>query len=79
MMFKELFTESKKVYKVTYYSDEDQEHDIGSVYVYAKNDTEAERKTKGIYKKGSWESVWASEMSQNDLKELGISQDKIIK
>ena len=78
-MFKEIFTESKKVYKVTYYSDEDQEHDIGSVYVYAKNDKEAERKTKDIYKKGSYESIWSSEMNPQDLKELGISKDQIIK
>ena len=77
--FKEILTESKKVYKVTYYSDKDQEHDIGSVYVYAKNNTEAERKTKDVYKKGSYESVWSSEMHPQDLKDFGISKNEIMK
>jgi len=82
-MFKELFTteltEAKKIYKVTYFSDVDMEHDLGSVYVYAKDDTEAERKTKNVFKQGYWRSRLASEMDADEIKEWGITPDRIMK
>ena len=82
-MFKEIFTksitEAKKIYKVTYFSDENEENDIGSIYVYAKNDREAEKKTEDEFKVGSWLSRYSSEMDKDEIAEWGITPDRIKK